>query len=330
RYIANTILNAGFLQFDNQFSKKLRATWGLRIEDYDQVIGSMKQSDRRHVHSKVTDYLPGINITYKINNKTNLRLSGSQTVIRPEFRELSDFAFFDFDLGATVTGNKTLQRTKVSNADLRYEYYPRAGELITAGVFYKYFKNPIELYFNQSGAGSSSTFNYINADKAEGFGAEFEFRKKLDFTDALRNFTFQTNLSYIYNRVERDSFQLKRSMQGQSPYVLNASLQYDVEKLGLNTTILYNQIGDRILYVGGNDYPPVWEATRPLIDLQVAKKVMKSKGEVKLNVSDLLNKVANYYHDLDNNKRYDKQADALAIKRRYGSNVSLAFTYNIK
>jgi TonB-dependent receptor len=330
RYIANTILNAGFVQFDNQFTNNLRAVWGVRVEDYDQVIGSMKQSDPRHVHSRVTDVLPGVNITYKVNEKTNLRLSGSQTVIRPEFRELSDFAFFDFDLGATVTGNKTLQRTKVSNADLRYEVYPRAGELITVGVFYKYFKNPIELYFNQSGAGSSSTFNFINADKAQGFGAEFEFRKKLDFVDALPNFTFQTNLSYIYNRVERDSFQLKRPMQGQSPYVLNASLQYDIEKLGLNTTLLYNQIGDRILYVGGNDYPPVWEATRPIFDLQVAKKLMKNTAELKLNISDILNQVANYYHDLNDNRRYDKVGDALAIKRKYGTNFNISFSYNIK
>ena len=139
-----------------------------------------------------------------------------------------------------------MQRTKVTNADIRYEYYPRPGELFTAGVFYKYFKNPLELYFNQTGAGSSSTFNYINADKATGFGLELEMRKKLDFVSALRNFTFQTNLAYIYNRVQRGSSKLDRPMQGQSPYVLNASLQYDLEKLGINTTLLYNQIGDRI------------------------------------------------------------------------------------
>jgi outer membrane receptor protein involved in Fe transport len=289
----------------------------------------MKQSDIRHLHSKVTDVLPGFNLTYKVNNNTNLRLSGSQTVIRPEFRELSDFQFFDFDLGATVAGNKNLLRTKVTNADLRYEVYPRAGELITVGVFYKYFKHPIEGYLNP-GAGGSATYNFINADKANAFGAEFELRKKLDFTDALRNFTFQTNLSYIYNRVESENSNLKRPMQGQSPYVINASLQYDIEKLGLNTTLLYNQIGNRILYVGGNDTPPVWEATRPLIDLQVAKKLFKSRGEVKLNASDILNRVANFYYDVNDNRKFDKGSDALAIRRVYGTTVNVAFAYNIR
>jgi outer membrane receptor protein involved in Fe transport len=279
----------------------------------------------------VDDFLPGLNLTYKLNEQTNLRLSGSQTVIRPEFRELSPFAFFDFDLGATTTGNKQLVRTKVTNADLRYEMYPRAGELFTIGVFYKYFDKPIELFFNQTGAGSSSTFNYINADKAYGYGAELDFRKKLDIvSDGLRNFTFQGNFSYIYNRVTSEGTNLDRPMQGQSPYLINAALQYDVEKLGLNTTLLFNQIGRRILYVGNNDFPPVWENPRPLLDFQIAKKVMKRKGEVKLNVADILNKVAYYYHDLNSNGKFDKATDAMSIARKYGTNVSISFSYNIK
>jgi outer membrane receptor for ferrienterochelin and colicin len=331
RYLANTILNAGFLQFDNQFSDKLRATWGARVENFDQLIGSTDPQDPRYVHSQVNDILPGANVTYKLNPQTNIRLAVSQTVVRPEFRELSPFAFFDFELGATVTGNKELIRTKINNLDLRYELYPKAGELITVGLFYKYFKNPIELFFNQSGAGSSSTFNYINADHAKGFGAEFEMRKKLDFSDALKNFTFQSNFSYIYNRVTKENAKLDRPMQGQSPYLINVSLQYDVEKLGLNTTVLFNQIGRRILYVGNQDYPPVWERSRPLFDLQFAKKVLKNKGEVKLNISDLLNKRAYFYHDIDNNDKYIKGSkDVIAIDRKYGTNVSISFSYSIK
>lgn len=335
RYIANSILNAGFLQFDNQLSNKLRVVWGLRVENFDQLIGSIKQSDTRHVHNEVRDYLPGINITYKLNDKTNIRLAGSQTVVRPEFRELSGFAFYDFELGATVTGSPLLQRTKITNADLRYEVYARPGELFTVGVFYKYFNKPIELFFNQTGAGSSSTFNYINAEKATSYGAELEFRKKLDFNTSLKNFTVQGNLSYIYNRVPG----LGRPMQGQSPYLINLGLQYDVEPLGLNTTLLFNQIGRRIYYVGSvssngtinsDSYPPVWEAPRALVDLQIAKKIIKKKGEVKLNISDLLNQTARYYHDLNDNGKYDESGDALAIKRRYGSNVSISFAYNIK
>ena len=328
RYIANSILNAGFLQLDNQITEKLRVVWGLRVEDFDQVIGSMKKSDPRHVYSKVTDYLPGLNATYKVNNKTNIRLSGSQTVIRPEFRELSTFQFYDFDLGATVAGYTGLQRTKVSNFDLRYELYPRGGELFTIGVFYKYFKKPIEAYFNPLSGAASSTYNFLNADEANSFGAEVEFRKKLDFNTALKNFTVQGNISYIYNRVSQIGNDAERPMQGQSPYLFNAAIQYDIEKYGINTTLLFNQIGRRIAFVGGSDQPAIWENPRPVLDFQIAKKVLKNKGEVKMNIADIINKNAIFYSDLNNNKKYDKVADAFAIKRKYGTNFSFTFGYN--
>ena len=327
RYIANSILNAGFLQLDNQVGNKLRIVWGLRVEDFDQVIGSLRKSDPRFVHTRKTDYLPGLNLTYKVNNKTNVRLSGSQTVIRPEFRELSTFQFYDFDLGATVAGYTGLVRTKVSNFDLRYELYPRAGELFTIGAFYKYFKNPIEVYFNAS-SGGASTYNFLNADEANSFGAELEFRKKLDFNPGLKNFTIQGNVSYIYNRVTGIGADEARPMQGQSPYLLNGGLQYDVEKYGISTTLLFNEIGRRIAFVGGSDQPPIWENPRPIMDFQIAKKLLKTKGEIKLNVADILNKSSIFYNDLNNNKKYDKNIDAFAIKRKFGTNVSVSFGYN--
>lgn len=327
RYLANSILNAGFLQLDNQLSNKVRVVWGLRVEDFDQLIGSVRKSDPRFVNNRKTDFLPGLNLTYKVNNKTNIRLSASQTVIRPEFRELSTFQFYDFDLGATVAGNTGLERTKVSNFDLRYELYPRGGELFTVGVFYKYFKQPIEVFFNASSGAASSTYNFLNADEANSFGVELEFRKKLDFNSALKNFTVQGNVSYIYNRVTGIGAGEARPMQGQSPYLINGSVQYDVEKYGISTTLLFNQIGRRIAFVGG-DQPPIWENPRPLLDFQVAKKILKSKGEVKINAADIINKSAIFYNDLNKNKKFDEGIDAFAIKRRFGTSLSISFGYN--
>lgn len=64
------------------------------------------------------------------------------------------------------------------------------------------------------------------------------------------------------------------------------------------------------------------------MDFQLAKKVLKSKGEVKLNVADIFNKAAIFYTDLNDNKKYDSKTDAYAIKRKYGTNVSISFGYN--
>lgn len=330
RYLANTIMNAGYIQFDNQFTKSLRVIWGLRVEDFDQLVGSVKASDPRHVHSRVTDFLPGVNITFKPNDRVNFRLSGSQTVVRPEFRELSPFAFYDFELNAQVVGNNKVRRTKVTNADLRYEVYPRSGELITFGVFFKHFDDPIEYYFNRTGP-ATNTFNVANTNTATALGAEFEFRKKMDIiSDAFKNFTLTGNLSYIYSRV-KDTVELSRPLQGQSPYLINAGLQYDVEKIGFSSTVLFNQIGRRILFVGDKSVPDIWEHPRPLLDIQLAKKILKNKGEIKVNISDIFNHRAYFYHDLDNNEKYrSRSTDVLAISRNYGTNYSLTFAYTIK
>ena len=330
RYLANTILNAGFLQFDNQFTKKLRVVWGLRVENYDQLVGSVKNWDPRHTNSKVTDYLPGVNATFKLNDKTNFRLSGSQTVIRPELRELSFANLYDFELNASIQGDPTLKRTKVSNLDLRYEIYPRAGEVINAGLFYKHFTNAIEQYINGVGA-SSATITYVNAAKATSYGVEVEARKKLDFINGFKNFTFQANAAYIHSRVKDEAKQIDRPMQGQSPYVLNFGLLYDVEKLGLNATLLYNQIGERIYLVGDlqQNAPDIYEAPRPVLDFQLAKKVMKKKGEVKLNIADIINQKQYFYQNVGDKTSFQKGTDAYRFTRKFGTTYSIIFNYSL-
>ena len=333
RYLANTILNAGFLQFDNQFSKAFRLVWGARVEDYDQLVGSVRASDPRHTHTEVLDVLPGINATYKLSDRTNLRLSGSQTVIRPELRELSFLNLYDFELNASVQGNPKLERTKATNADLRYEFYPRAGEVLTAGVFYKYFKKPIEQNYSE-GSGGASTFFYLNPDQAKSYGAEVEFRRRLDFTQGLQNFTFLANAAYIYSRVKTttSTLSIDRPLQGQSPYLINLALMYDLPAQGLTATALFNQVGERIYLVGdisaGSGSPDIYEAPRPILDFQVSKKMLKGKGEFRLNVSDVINQTQYFYQNAESTKTsFQKASDPLRFTRKFGTTFGLTFNY---
>lgn len=327
RYLANTILNAGFLQFDNQFTNKLRVVWGLRVEHFDQLVGSVKKYDPRHTNTKVTDFLPGVNATYKLNDKTNIRLSGSQTVVRPELRELAFLNLYDFELNLSVQGDPTLKRTKITNLDLRYELYPRAGEVFTLGVFYKNFNTPTEQFLN------NTTVNFVNLTKATAFGAEFEVRKKLDFSRPLKNFTFQSNISYIYSRAKDDVFQLDRPLQGQSPYVINMGILYDHQESGINATLLFNRIGERIYLIGdvgiGATSPDVYEAPRSVVDFQVAKKVLKTKGELRLNISDILNQTQYFYQNANSKRSFQKNVDAYRFTRKFGTTFGLTFNYSL-
>ena len=327
RYLANTILNAGYLQFDNKISNGLRVVWGLRVENFDQLVGSVKKWDPRHTYSQVTDYLPGVNASIKLTEKANLRLTGSQTVIRPELRELSALSIYDFELNASVSGNPGLKRTKITNTDLRYEYYPSAGEMFTAGVFFKNFENPIESIY-QEGSGGSSLFSFQNAAKATAFGFELEGRKKLS-----KRFTLQANGSYINSKIEDKNIGISRPLQGQSPYLINAGILYDVAEKGLNITALVNQVGKRIYLVGdiqaGAGSPDVYENPRALIDFQVSKKFANNKAEVKMTISDLLNQRQIFYQNGDSNTGYDAAKDGLRFSRKFGTTYGVTINYTL-
>lgn len=99
------------------------------------------------IDTTITAFLPSFNMTYNINEKHQLRLSGSKTVCRAEFRELAPFSFFDFYLNANVVGNPKLTQGSIYNADIRYEIYPGRNQLFSFSLFYKRFKNPIEFVF---------------------------------------------------------------------------------------------------------------------------------------------------------------------------------------
>ena len=327
RYLANTILNAGFVQFDNKLSDGLRIVWGLRVENFDQLVGSVKKWDPRHTYSKVTDYLPGVNATIKLSQKANLRITGSQTVIRPELRELSALNIYDFELNASVSGNPSLKRTKITNTDLRYELYPAAGEMFTVGIFYKNFENPIESIF-QEGAGGSSLFSFQNVSKATAFGFEIEGRKKLS-----KRFTLQANGSYINSKIDDAALNISRSLQGQSPYLINTGILYDVIEKGFNTTLLFNQVGKRIYLVGdiqaGAGTPDVYENPRALIDFQISKKFAKNKAEIKLTISDLLNQRQIFYQNNNSNTDYNTTTDAIRLSRKFGTTYGVTINYSL-
>jgi len=327
RYLANTILNAGYLQFDNKLSDALRVVWGLRVEDFDQLVGSVKKWDPRHTYSRVTDFLPGVNASLKLTQKSNLRLTASQTIIRPELRELSALNIYDFELNASVSGNPSLKRTKISNFDLRYELYPQAGELFTVGVFYKSFENPIESIYQEAGGGSS-LFSFQNAAKATAFGFELEGRKKIS-----KRFTLQANGSYINSEVKDEKLNVSRTLQGQSPYLINAGLLYDIVEKGFNMTALVNQIGKRIYLVGdiqaGAGSPDVYENPRVLLDFQMSKKFAKNKAEVKFTIADILNQRQIFYQNNNSNTNYNKATDGVRFSRQFGTTYGVTINYSL-
>ncbi|MFD1256177.1 TonB-dependent receptor domain-containing protein [Mucilaginibacter terrae] len=334
-YSANSLTNAGYLMLDNKIGKNLRVVWGARVEQFNLDLTSTDRSTI--VDQNYVDVLPSVNLTYSLTPKANLRFSYARTLARPEFRELSNFGYFDYEQIATLQGNPDLKKTQVDNVDLRYEFYPSAGQIISVSAFYKRFKNAIETY--NFDLGSNRLIIYQNSPKANIFGAEFEFRKTLDFISTgnlFKNTTAYTNVTLIKSKATNPTdlgFNLNytdRPLVGQAPYVINAGLTRTFMDNKYTFNALYNVVGRRLNVVGGTGFPAIWEAPRNVIDLQFGVRVLKGRGELKLNAADVLNQRALMYFDVNENKKYDAgEQDQTLSRYRAGSTYSFVFTYNL-
>ena len=333
-YTGNSLTNAGYAMLDNKIGDKARLVWGARVEQFNLNLEA-KDASLSTVKQNYIDVLPSANFTYNLTDKINLRASYYRTLARPEFRELSISSYYDYELLAFQQGSPNLKRSTIDNADVRFELYPSAGQIISVSGFYKKFKNAIETL--NSDAGSTRTITYFNSEKATVYGLEFEVRKSLDFileNDFMKNTTAYANVTLIKSKVSNpgeSGLNLKdaeRPMVGQAPYVINAGLQHSFLDNKLNFNALYNKVGRRLAIAAGAAYPAVWEAPRDVIDLQLGLKVLKNKGEVKFNAGDLLNQRSVLYYDQNVNKKYDgSPTDDTLSSYKSGSNFSVAFSY---
>jgi len=322
-YNGKVYLNAGYLMTENKLSDDLRLIAGARVERFEQTIQQPGAKQQKYLN---TDVLPSVNLIYALNAKSNLRIAGSQTVARPELRELAQFSYYDFVTDFNVVGNPNLKRTLITNADIRYEFFPAAGQIMSVSGFYKHFDNAIERTND-----GNRTFSFANAKSAYDFGAELEFRRRLDILGSqayLKNLTFYVNASYIKSRVTVANSNPNRPLQGQSPYLLNGGLQYVGSTNGLVLNLLYNKIGERIAYVGENSGRDIYENPRDLLDFQVGKRIIKNKAEIKLNISDIFAQPIRLYTNYDNKKVYNASVDKNFQSTKPGRNISLQFVYN--
>lgn len=327
-YDASSALTHAYIMGDQRFFKKFRLIYGVRMESFNQKLNSFRDRDTITVNTNIQDYLPSINFVYALTSKMNIRLSYTQTINRPEFRELAPFIFYEFVSNYTYEGQETLQRAKIKNYDFRYEFFPGKAQLFSVSAFYKEFTNPIEIVTIPN---TTSQTIFINAASAKAYGVEAEFRTLISTLVGIKRegallskFTLAANAAYIKSNVvlgplfgfSPEQLVTERALQGQSPYLINGSLAFNDEKLGLSSTVSVNRIGDRILFGGTFRDADIYEKARTVLDFQVAKTLMKNKLELKLTARDLLAQKVSYYFDFDKSKSYT------AEDRFFSSNIA--------
>ncbi len=277
-YQADDRRTAGYAMVDFNVTSRLQAVLGARVESYELGLTSRGESLRDSTQmGTVTDVTPSLNLTYSVSDDVKLRGSVSRTLDRPEFRELAPFQFTEATSLRQLVGNPALTPATIRSGDLRVDWFPAPGEMISVGGFYKDMKNPIEQVFI---AAASSAYSFQNAEKASVVGIELDVQLQASrLHTVLEGVSFSGNYSWIDSEVTvvpGGIFQPtneRRALEGQAPYVLNLGLNY-AHDLGLEAGVFFNRFGPRITAAGGGGVPDIREISRNSLDASLGFPLM--------------------------------------------------------
>lgn len=378
-YDANQNITSAYVMNELPIDSSFIITYGARMErNVNRYTGQDNNAatdpDAPRYDNEIVlntlNVLPSINMVYKIRKasdsmsykrKTNFRMSYSQTVARPSFREISISQIYDPIQGRRYLGNINLKQTLIHNADVRWEHFFGRTELVSASAFYKKFINPIEVVANVA---APNEFMPVNTAVADVYGVEFEIRKAIGFkapSKEFMSFVVGTNFAYIVSLIDMNKVETSvggvtmtekevrelnagagetiadyRPMYGQSPYVINAFATFKNDSLGLIINANYNVQGKKLAVIGIGSVPDVYE--QPFHSLNM--KISKTFGQIQKNEKGQLETTPRWQgsftaSNLLNNARQKMYESYSAENQTFeffnpGMTFSLAFSYSIR
>lgn len=326
-YNADHRVYSGYMMLDIPLSRKWQVMSGLRWEYSDQVLTAFDPFstvvlEGHKANLNTSDGLPGLNLTYRLTDRMNLRLAASRTVTRPDLRELAPFEFTDFVGGRTILGNTKLERTLIDNYDFRWEVFPdtTGGGVVAVSAFYKRFHKPIEQIIEPN---AEVRITYANAEGAHNYGIELEARQNLGvLTPMLKAFSINTNAAFISSRVELPKdvgiqTSTERPLQGQCPYIINVSVGYEEPNWSISSSVAYNIYGRRLSDVGNHGAPDVYEQPRGELDMSFSRTVADTY-KFSVSAKNLLDRPVEF-----------KQGGSTSVKYKIGRSFSFGISYNL-
>lgn len=293
-YIGNREITAGYGMIELPLGK-FKFIGGARYETTYLEVAS-KDTSAATGKIDVNDLLPSATLIYTISDNVNVRLAYSNTLARPNYREIAPFTGFDAFGGFVNVGNPDLKRTYITNFDTRLEWFPTPGEIVAVSAFYKKLEDPIERVFLVDRV---RTRSWQNVEEGTVSGIEFEIRKNLEFiSETLKDVSIATNLTFVHSEVnipdeefdiaiQSDStFSRKRNLYGQSPYIFNFDVSYYNPSLDFTVDFNSNLFGDRLSDVTLGANPDVYERSYLSSDLIVSKN-FKNNFAAKLTVGNI-------------------------------------------
>lgn len=354
---SSNIHNTGlYISNELELFQGLKAIAGLRAENYmqrhtgrDQRYASGDTQNGRNLKNEKVleslDLFPSLNLIYALSDNQNIRLSYSRTIARPSFKELS-FAqildpisnrIFNGSLFSYPGWDGQLTETRIQNLDIRWEHFMDRGQIFSVSAFAKTFDRPIELVRIPEQQ-TSTEYQPRNVGDGRLYGVELEARKDFGFiSPSLANLNVSGNITLVESTIEmttmefnsRQTYQKegenvskKRSMAGQSPYVINAGIGYNSNDAGIDAGLFYNVKGTTLAIVGAGLFPDIYSEPFHSLNFSFSKKLGKSKNSaVDLKISNLLDsEVKSVY-------RAYQASDQLYSLQTPGRAFSLGFSY---
>ena len=318
-YAGDQTTMSGYGMIDIAMAARTRLVAGARVEKFDQTVITQDPfglfASEVQAENNNTDLFPAVNFVQGVGANSNIRLSYSTTVNRPEFRELAEFEFTDVVGNRAVKGNADLKRALIQNVDGRWEMFGGGRSILAASVFYKYFNDPIERVVI---AAANPIVTFQNADKARNFGIELEAGHQVG-----QYFFLNANYTWVDSKITLNPEQLgvqtssERALAGQSKNLFNAAAEYTLK--GFSTRLLFNYFGDRIADVGANGAPDIVEQGRGSLDLVFSQRL---RGlSIRLNLENLTDAEYLFTQTLTDERE----------QRLYelGRTITLSFGYNV-
>lgn len=349
QYEASQIITAGYIMAQQQIKKKLNLVYGLRIEHTAMFYDGVNQNNTvRYLNEKTLDavnFLPALNMVYKVTPKMNLRAGYSRTLARPSFKEKSEAEIYDPITKRTFSGNLDLDITNIDNVDLRYEFFMGGKDMLAISGFYKRFDGHIELVSFEL---APDNLKPRNSGIAQVFGGEVEIRKGLrkhTSSKFLQGFFFAANASVVHSMVDMNSvlidndggteFELRqnnardgevinkfRRMSGQSPYAVNASIAYEFGDNRGNISLAYNVQGDQLSVIGSGRVPDVYTLSFHSLNFNAYVNVGKDRNSrITLRLQNLLNDDRTLVY------RSYKAQDQIFTSFKPGVSIRVAYQY---
>jgi hypothetical protein len=304
-YKGSQQIMAGYGMIDLPLCKELHVIGGLRLESTDIGIQNFAEPSATwfppgaqaptilnpgdaDVMFRQLDLLPSFALEYKPAKEVTLRGAYNETVARQTFKELSPIIQEEYLGGPVFIGNPLLKMSAVKNYDLRADWTPYAGSLVSASWFAKDIKDPIE-YVQRI-----VTFEYttpVNYPEGHLSGFEFEVRQNLGhFWKGLDGLSVGANATFIDSEVtlppeEAAGFDgpgilapmHTRAMTNAPEHLYNLNATYDIAASGTQLSLFWSVQGDTLLagagQSSGNFVPSLYAREYGTLNAGVSQKL---------------------------------------------------------